>query len=112
MTEAIDFSQFTELGDRYRERGRYRQGAAVYRGLVAGIDDNMNLVDAAYDHYASVFQQALDAYVECLTEADLDLTESESHTAFLAERAETGAPGHRERFQRALSELESSVDDN
>jgi len=111
VTEAIDFSQFTELGDRYRERENYRQAAAVYRGLIAGIDDNMTLVDAAYDHYASVFQQALDAYVACVSEAALDPTELESHTAFLAERAETGAPGHRDRFRRALSAVESSTTD-
>lgn len=109
VTEAIDFSQFTELGDRYRERGRYREAAAVYRGLVTGIDDNINLVDGAYDHYAGVFQQALDAYVDCVSRADLDSTDRESHAGFLAQRAQTGSPVHRKRFRRALSELESTI---
>jgi uncharacterized Zn finger protein len=105
VIDAIDCSQFTELGERYRERGRYRDAAAVYRGLVAGIDDNIHLVDAAYDHYARVFSDALDAYVECVTAADLDRSEHDAHEAFLAERANEGPSPHREQFQRALSEL-------
>ncbi|ELZ68603.1 zinc finger SWIM domain-containing protein [Haloferax prahovense DSM 18310] len=59
VVEAIDFSQFTDVGEHYHERGRYRQAAAVYRGLVAGIDDNIHLVDAAYDYYARVFREGL-----------------------------------------------------
>ena len=52
VVDAIDFTRFTDLGKRYENQGQYRQAAAVYRGLVAGIDDNIELVDGAYDHYA------------------------------------------------------------
>ena len=109
VVDAIDFSQFTDIGDHYRERGQYRQAAAVYCGLVAGIDDNIHRLDAAYDHYAQVFQEGLDAYVECVTAADLDPHERKEYEAFLEERAETGAGPHQAQFERALSVLQSAL---
>jgi uncharacterized Zn finger protein len=111
VVDAIDFSQFTDIGEHYRERGRYRQAAAVYRGLVVGIDDNIHRVDAAYDHYAQVFQEGLDAYVECVTATDLDPHERKEYEAFLDKRAETGADPHQAQFERALLVLQSALRD-
>ena len=108
--EAIDFSQLTDLGERYREQGQYRQAAAVYRGLVAGIDDNIELVDGAYDHYARVFRDGLDAFLECVAAADVSPSEYDEYEAFLVKRTESGAPVHREEFERALTELEDAVE--
>ncbi|WP_318570934.1 hypothetical protein [Salinigranum marinum] len=82
----------------------------MYRGLVASLDDNIHLVDAAYDYYARVFSDALDAYVECITGGDLDQSELGAHEAFLAERANTGTGPHREQFQRALSAFPTGPD--
>ena len=105
VTDAIDFIRFTDLGERYRKRGRYRQAIAVYRGLVAGIDDNIELVDGAYDHYATVFREGLDGFVECVAAADLSQSESEAYEQFLIERVESGSVIHRDQFERALSAL-------
>ena len=110
VIDAIDFSQLTDLGERYQDRGRYRQGAAVYRGLVAGIDDNIELVDGAYDHYAKVFRDGLDAYVDCVTATDLSSSEYESYEQFLIERIESGSHIHREQFERALSNLQAEIE--
>ncbi|WP_049934177.1 hypothetical protein [Haloplanus natans] len=107
----IDFSQFADLGERYQDRGRYRQAAAVYRGLVAGIDDNIKLVDGAYDHYARVFREGLDAYIKCVTAADLSSSEYESYEQFLVERIESGSQIHREQFERALSSLQAAIEE-
>ncbi|RDZ39577.1 hypothetical protein C5B91_19335 [Haloferax sp. Atlit-10N] len=112
VVEAIDFSQFTGVGEHYHERGRYRQAAAVYRGLVAGIDDNIHLVDAAYDYYARVFREGLDAYVECVIAADPDSQEREEYETFLKERAETGAAPHQAQFKRALSLVQPAARDD
>lgn len=109
VVEAIDFSRLTDLGERYRKRGHYQQAAAVYRGLVAGIDDNIELVDAAYDHYATVLRDSLDALVECVTA--VSGAEYETFEQFLVERIETGAAVHREQFERALSELQDGRGD-
>ncbi|MEF8882911.1 MAG: SWIM zinc finger family protein [Halapricum sp.] len=111
VIEAIDFSRLTDLGERHQKRGNYRQAAAVYRGLVAGIDDNIDLVDGAYDHYATVFRDGLDAFVECVAAADLSPSEYDEYEEFLVERIKSGAHVHREEFERALSELEDTVED-
>lgn len=106
VVDAIDFSRFTDLAERYRERENYRQAAAIYRALAAGIDGNIHLVDAAYDHYAQAFTSALDAYVECVSLADLDADEQRAHVEFLSKRAnEEGTDYHREHFRTALTDL-------
>ena len=70
--EPIDFSELFDLAEEYRSQDEYRSAATVYRALVEGLDDNMDLVDGAYDHFAQAFQRALDGYVErplkCLRE--------------------------------------------
>lgn len=109
--EAIDFSRLTDLGERYRAQGNYRQAAAVYRGLVTGIDDNVELVDGAYDHYATVFRNGLDALVACVAAADLSPSEYDEYEEFLVKRIESGTHVHREEFERALSELEDAIED-
>lgn len=111
VVEAIDFSQLTDLGERYQNHSSYRHAAAVYRGLVAGIDDNIELVDGAYDHYTTVFRDGLDAYVECVTAADLSPPEYEAHEQFLEARIESGSDIHRDQFERALSNLRAALEE-
>jgi len=110
VVDAIDFTRFTDLGERYRERGRYRQAASVYRGLIAGIDDKIELVDGAYDHYATVFCKGLDGFVECVAAADLSQSEYEAYEQFLIERIESGSEIHRDQFERALSTLQDATE--
>lgn len=105
VTEAIDFSRFIELGERYEERECYRQAAAVYGGLVAGIDDNIELVEGAYDHYATVFSEGLDGFVESVVAADLSRSEYEAFEQFLIDRIESGSHIHQEQFERRLSDM-------
>jgi uncharacterized Zn finger protein len=71
VTEAIDFSRFLDAADRYRDRGRYRAAATIYRALFEGIEQNMDRFDAAYDHYLETFQTARGRYVECVRVAGL-----------------------------------------
>lgn len=106
VVEAIDFSRFTDLAERHRERGSYRQAAAIYRGLAEGIDENMDRVDAAYDHYARAFQSALDGYVECVSKADLSPEERAEYVDSLAERAVVGTDYLREHYAAAADELD------
>lgn len=107
VVEAIDFSRFFDIAEQYRERDRYLAAATVYRALIETIDDNIHLVDAAYDHYAQSFQSALDGYVDCVLAADLDDKEFESYAGFIHKRASAGADIHREQFMTALDEIEN-----
>ena len=106
VTDAIDFSHFFELAERYHGRGRYLDAAAVYRALFEEIDDNGTRIDAAYDHYAKTLQSALDGYVECVLAADPDQDEFEKYVGVLADQAASEHPANTEQFYRAIDDLE------
>lgn len=106
VTDAIDFSHFFELAALYRDRDEYRSAATVYRALFEVIDDNLDRIDVAYDHYAKTVQSALDWYVECVLEADTSAEELEQYAEILAERTSSRPSVHSKPFQRALDDLE------
>lgn len=109
VVAAIDFSRFEDLAETYRERGAYEQAAAVYRGLAEGIEANMNLVDAAYDHFTGTFQAALEGYVACLVSADLDEEAYEDHRSYLARRAAEAVDYLAGQYREALEELDAEL---
>lgn len=106
VTEAIDFSHFFDLAERYRERDRRLDAATVYRAVFEGIDDNTVRIDAAYDHYAKTIQSAIDGYVDCVLATDPDPEAFERYAGVLEERASSDPPINSEQFRRALDELE------
>jgi uncharacterized Zn finger protein len=108
VTGAIDFSQLTDLAERYRENGKYEQAGAVYRGLSEGIAENMNLVDGAYDHYAQTFQSALDGYVECIATTELDDATVQGHVEYLERRVDEATDRLARQYERTLADLDSS----
>jgi len=105
VTEAIDFSHWFDQAERYRSRGRFGDAATVYRAIAAGVEGNSDRIDAAYDHYARVFQRALDGYVECLDAAELTDGEFRDAVSVLSERAEAAVGPYGERYRDALSTL-------
>ena len=107
VTGAIDFSQLTDLAERYRENENYEQAAAVYRGLSEGIAEHMNLVDGAYDHYAQTFQSALDGYVECIATAELDDATVQGHVEYLERRVDEATNRLARQYERALADFDS-----
>jgi uncharacterized Zn finger protein len=108
--EPIDFSELFDLAEEYRVQEEYRSAVTVYRALVEGLDDNTNLVDGAYDHFAEAFQRALDGYVDCVASGDFDAEETANHAQFLDERAASGTDYLRERFVTAADELRERTD--
>jgi len=103
--EPIDFSELFDLAEEYQAQEEYRSAATVYRALVEGLDNNMNLVDGAYDHFAGAFRQALDGYIDCVANADFDAQETSNRVQFLDERAASGTDYLQEQFIKAADEL-------
>jgi uncharacterized Zn finger protein len=103
--EPIDFTQWFDLANEYREQGRYASAATVYRALVESLDVNMERVDGAYDHFSDAFSRALDGYVDCVATAERDAGAVTDALAFLDERAMSGTPFLTEHFERAAAEL-------
>jgi uncharacterized Zn finger protein len=108
--EPIDFSELFDLAEEHRAQEEYRSAATVYRALVEGLDDDMDLVDGAYDHFAGAFQRALDGYVDCVANADFDAQETSNRVQFLDERAASGTDYLRDRFLEAADELRDRTD--
>jgi uncharacterized Zn finger protein len=106
----IDFSELFDLAEEYRAQEGYRSAATVYRALVEGLDDNMNLVDGAYDHFAQAFRRALDGYIDCVANAELDAEEKADHVRVLEQRAASGTDYLQEQFVRAADELRERTD--
>lgn len=106
VTGAIDFSHFFDLAEEYRDREQYLAAATLYRAVFEGIDENENRIDAAYDHYASTLQTALDGYVECVLAADPDPEMFDTYAGVLEERASSDLLVYAEQFWRALDDLE------
>jgi uncharacterized Zn finger protein len=105
----IDFSRFTDLAEQYRRRGDYQSAATIFRAIVERIDEHMHLVDGAYDHYARTFSTALDAYVDCIENADLRSDELQDRLEFLSERAASGTDYFRPEYERALDDLRGEL---
>jgi len=107
--EPIDFTQWFDLANEYREQERYASAATVYRALVRSLDDNIERVDGAYDHFSRAVSQALDGYVDCVAAMERDADPVTDAVAFLDERATSGTPFLAEHFERAAVELRERV---
>jgi uncharacterized Zn finger protein len=107
--EPIDFTQWFDLANEYREQGRYASAATVYRALTESLDDNMERVDGAYNHFSRAFSRALDGYVDCVTTAERDADAVTDAVAFLNERATSGTPFLAEHFEKAAVELREKL---
>ncbi|WP_367996043.1 SWIM zinc finger family protein [Haloferax volcanii] len=108
--EPIDFTRWFDLATEYREQGRYASAATVYRALVESLDDNMERVDGAYDHFSRAFSRALDGYVDCVAFRGRDDAVTDA-VAFLDERATSGTPFLTEHFEKAVVELQEKADE-
>ncbi|MDQ2055993.1 SWIM zinc finger family protein [Halobellus sp. H-GB7] len=107
--EPVDFTQWFDLADEYREQDRYASAATVYRVLIESLDDNMERVDGAYDHFSSAFSRALNGYVDCVAAAERDADAVTDAVAFLNERAMSGTPFLAEHFEKAAVELRETA---
>ena len=107
--EPIDFTELFDLAAEHEANGTHRAAVPIYRGLIEGIDDNIELVDGAYDHFASAFQDALDGFVDCVVDAELADDAIEDQQQFLEQKTVTGADFHREQFRIAADELETRL---
>lgn len=110
VVEAIDFSRFLDSADQYRERGHYRAAATIYRAVFEDIEENIDRVDAAHDHYAETFQTALDSYIECVLMTDLSDDAYQAHVDTLSERGAESVDYLAERYTTPLKRLRTEYD--
>ena len=107
--EPIDFSQWFDLANEYCEQGQYASASIVYRALIESLDDNMERVDSAYDHFSRAFRRALDGYIDSVASRSDDADAVTDAVAFLNERATSGTPFLAEHFERAAVDLQETT---
>ncbi|MDS0221675.1 SWIM zinc finger family protein [Haloarcula sp. S1AR25-5A] len=81
--EGPDFSEFHDLAETHREQGNPLEAATIYRAMTEVRIENMEMVQ---DYYGEDFETELDAFVECIREADLDHEEKREYIDYLFER--------------------------
>jgi hypothetical protein len=81
--EGPDFSEFHGLAETHREQGEPLEAATIYRAMTEVRIENMDMVQ---DYYAEDFEEELDAFVECVHEADLDHEARRKYIDYLFER--------------------------
>jgi uncharacterized Zn finger protein len=109
--EPIDFTQWFDLANEHRKQGQYASAATVYRALAESLDDNMERVDGAYDHFSRTFSRALGGYVDCVAATERDADAVTDAVAFLEERVTSGTPFLAEHFEKAAVELREKLDE-
>jgi uncharacterized Zn finger protein len=109
--EAIDFSRFFDVAERYRDRDRYLAAATVYRAIFEEVDEKSNWIDGAYDHYAKTIQRAIEGYADCVLATDPSPEEFDTYAGVLEARASTEPPINNEQFWRELDNLEERYDE-
>jgi uncharacterized Zn finger protein len=109
--EAIDFTRYFEIAEQYRDRNQHLAAATVYRSVFEAVDEQYNLIDGAYDHYARTIQTALDGYADCVLATDPRPEEFDTYAGVLEARATAAPRINDEQFRRALDELEERYDE-
>jgi len=77
------FDEFHDLAETHREQGNPLETATIYRAMTEVRIENMDMVQ---DYYGEDFETELDAFVECILEADLDHEEKREYIDYLFER--------------------------
>lgn len=103
--EGPDFSEFHDLADTHRKQGNPLEAATIYRAMTEVRIENMDMVQ---DYYADDFEAELDAFVECIHEADLSREEKREYIEYLFERwasDDAGVETFSGQYEEALWEL-------
>jgi len=65
----LDFTEYDDLAETYRENNEYEHALEIYRALAEAIRENLGRVDDSSGHYGRRLESAIDAYAECVREA-------------------------------------------
>jgi hypothetical protein len=81
--EGPNFSEFHDLAETHREQGNPLEAVTIYRAMTEVRIENMDMVQ---DYYGEDFETELNAFVECIREADLNHEEKREYIDYLFER--------------------------
>ena len=81
----IDFSQYHDLAETHRERGRVDAATDIYRALTETIRKFMNRIDDSSGYYGREIARAIEGYAETVVEQEFDHEETRPYIDYLIE---------------------------
>ncbi len=85
----LEFTEYDELSETYRENSEYERALEIYRALAEAIRENLDRVDDSSGHYGRRLESAIDAYSECVREASFDHETVCEHLEYLYDEYRT-----------------------
>jgi tetratricopeptide (TPR) repeat protein len=79
----VDFSQYHDLAETHRDRGRVEAATDIYRAIAETIRENMDRVDDSSGYYSDELERAVEGYAATVAEGDLDPDEKRPHIEYL-----------------------------
>jgi len=68
----LDFAPFENLAEIYIQKGDFQEAAKIYQALTEKIAEKMDHVDDSDGYYGGEFSRFLEAFVECILQAELE----------------------------------------
>ena len=68
----VDFSQYHDLAEIHRDRGKVGTSTDIYRALAETIRENMNRIDDSSGHYGQELSRAIEEYARTIVEQDCE----------------------------------------
>ena len=87
--EGPDFSDYHDLAEQHHKKDNPLEAATIYRAMTEVRVENMDMVQ---DYYGEDLEEELDAFVECIHEADLPHENKREYLEYLFERWESDDP--------------------
>lgn len=110
--ENIDFDPLKDLAEIYIGKGDFTEAAKIYQALFETIAKKMNSVDDSDGFYGGEFSNCLMAFVECISEAELDAKAKRKCIDYLFSKYLQRKPDYfQDDYDDALRELCASEED-
>lgn len=108
----LDFSQYYDRADAYRENNDAEQALKIYRALAETIPENLDRIDDSSGHYGDQIARAVEAYAETVREMEASSEERREYIDSLFEQSRTTEFAFvREYYDEALRAVcETAVD--
>lgn len=107
-----DFAPFEDLAAIYFQKDDIEEAAKIYQALTEKIAEKMDNVDDSDGYYGTKFSDFLDAFVECIIQADQETDTRREYIGYLFNRYLLKDPDYfQDDYYDALKELCTSRED-
>ena len=108
----LDFAPFENLAEIHIQKDDFLEAAKIYQALAEKIAEKMDNVDDSDGYYGGEFSHSLEAFVECILQAELETDARRKYIDYLFNRYLLRDPDYfQDDYYDALKELCTSKED-